>query len=73
MFVNIVQNIAKKSHFLLIFREEPGASFTKVGSNRINFNLPDKIKFSECSGLGLFVVQLQNLETATERALSLSP
>ena len=27
--------------FLLIFRGEPGASFTKVGSNRTNFNLSD--------------------------------
>ena len=39
---DIVQNIAKMTkmgYFLLIFQGEPGASFTKVGLNRTNFNI----------------------------------
>ena len=38
---DILQNIAKMGVFLLVFRGEPGASFTKVGLNRTNFNLSD--------------------------------
>ena len=38
---DIARNIAKMGVFLLIFRGEPGASFTKVGLNRTNFNLSD--------------------------------
>ena len=39
---DIVQNIAKmRGFFLLIFRGEPGASFTKVGFNQTNFNFSD--------------------------------
>ena len=41
-----MQNIAKMNVFLLILRGEPGASFTKVGLNRTNFNFP--INFTTC-------------------------
>ena len=34
-----MENIAKNEYFLLIFRGALGASFTKVGLNRINFDL----------------------------------
>ena len=34
-----MQNIAKMGVFLLIFRGELGASFTKVGLNRTNFKV----------------------------------
>ena len=38
---DIARNIVKMGVFLLIFCGEPGASFTKVGLNRTNFNLSD--------------------------------
>ena len=38
---DIVRNTSKMGVFLLIFWGEPGASFTKVGLNRTNFNVFD--------------------------------